>query len=94
MIYSLGGKKATETIFNEFINTYSHSEPANMADLYAYRGNVEKAFEWLNIASQKRAPVLLAALTYPSFQLIHKDPRWTRLIEKLELPDSHGFFVE
>lgn len=89
--FALGREKETDSVFKEYIKKFSESDPANTADLYAYRGDFEASFKWLNKALEIKDPVLLEALTYPSFKQMHKDPRWGELIQKMGLPDDHGY---
>jgi tetratricopeptide (TPR) repeat protein len=90
--YALGKKKQSAEVFEEFIDKFSLTDPANMADLYAFRGDYESSFKWLNKAYEFKDPVLLEALTYPSFKLMHNDPRWNEFINKLGLPKNHGYY--
>jgi adenylate cyclase len=89
--YALGKQKQSDAVFQEFIEKFSLSDPANMADLYAFRGDYESSFKWLNKAYEFKDPVLLEALTYPSFKPMHSDPRWNTFINKLGLPKNHGY---
>ena len=92
--HALGNKKRSDELFEEFKNKYSKSDPANLADLYAFRGNKEESFKWLNRALEINDPVLLEALAYPSFKIMYDDPRWREFINKLNLPDDHGYHLE
>ena len=92
--FALGGEKETDLIFKEFIEKFSQSDPANTADLYAFRGNYDASFLWLNRALEIKDPVLIEALSYPSFKPMHVDPRWNAFINKLGLPKDHGFHMD
>ena len=92
--HALGNTKRSDELFEEFKNKYSESDPANLADLYAFRGNKEASFKWLNRALEIKDPVLLEALAYPSFKIMYDDPRWREFINKLNLPDDHGYHLE
>ena len=89
--HAMGKKEEADALFEEFLNSYSEREPANVADLYAFRGDYDASFEWLEKAYRVKDPVLIEALTYPSFKPMYGDPRWSGLIEKLGLPDDHGY---
>ena len=92
--HALGNTKRSDELFEEFKNKYSESDPANLADLYAFRGNKEASFKWLNRALEIKDPVLLEALAYPSFKIMYDDPRWSNFIDKLNLPEDHGFYLD
>ncbi|NNF75705.1 MAG: hypothetical protein HKN00_11005, partial [Flavobacteriaceae bacterium] len=49
---------------------------------------------WLNKAYDYRDPVLIEALTYPSFKPMRPDSRWAELIERMNFPEDHGFQLE
>ena len=89
--YAAGRKDEADTLLEELRLSYGETDPANMADITAFRGEYDAAFEWLNKAFEIRDPVLLELLHYPSFKEMRSDPRWTQLIERMELPEDHGF---
>jgi TolB-like protein/Tfp pilus assembly protein PilF len=89
--YALGKQDQADALFEEFIEKYSETDPANLADLYAFRGEIDKSFYWLNRAVEIKDPVLLEALMYPSFKSLYKDPRWNTLINNMNLPKDHGY---
>jgi len=91
--YALGNTKKSDALFAEFLDKYSATDPANTADLYAFRGEYDLSFEWLNKAFEVKDPVLVEALTYPAFKPMHKDPRWGEFIKKIGFPKDHGYFL-
>ena len=92
--YALGNTKEADKLFAEFLEKFSETDLANVADLYAFRGDYDKSFEWLNKAFENKDPVLLEALTYPAFKPMYSDARWKSFIEKLGLPEDHGYSVK
>ena len=91
VFYALGKQEQADALFEEFIEKHSKTDPANLADLYAFRGDIDKSFYWLNRAVEIKDPVLLEALAYPSLKILHKDPRWNTLINNMGLPEDHGY---
>ena len=89
--YATGRKEEADILLQELKDTYGNTDPANMADIHAFRGEFDQAFQWLDKALEIRDPVLLEILHYPSFIEMRSDPRWKALIERMELPDDHGF---
>ena len=92
--FAMGNEQKADSLFAEFLKKYDKTDPANVADLYAFRGDYDTSFEWLNKAYEKKDPVLIEALTYPSFKPMHSDVRWKSFIEKLGLPKDHGYSLE
>jgi tetratricopeptide (TPR) repeat protein len=91
ILYAMGRETEADNLFAEFLEKYSATDPANTADLYAFRGNYDQSFKWLNKAFEAKDPVLLEALTYPSFKAMHSDTRWKDFIHKIGLPENHGY---
>lgn len=89
--FAKGDTKRADELLEEFIMKNSDDDPANLADLYAFRGNKEASFKWLNKALEVKDPVLLEVLAYPSFKTMYSDPRWRLFINKLNLPKDHGY---
>ncbi len=73
------------------LEKYGDKEPSNIADLYAFRGDYDQSFKWLNKAFEIKDPVLVEALTYPSFKPMYGDSRWSDFIKKIGLPKDHGY---
>jgi adenylate cyclase len=94
ILYAMRGESNSKVVFNEFLKKFSQTDPANTADLYAFRGDYEKAFEYLNKAFDIKDSVLMEALSYPSFKPMYKDPRWRAFIKKIDLPEDHGYATE
>ncbi len=92
--HAMGKKEETDILFKEYLENYGKTDLANTADLYAYRGDYERSFEYLEKAYENRDPVLIEALTYPSFKPMYSDKRWGEFIGKLGLPDDHGYPLE
>ncbi|MBT8182463.1 MAG: tetratricopeptide repeat protein [Eudoraea sp.] len=91
ILYAMGRKTEADKLFTEFLEKYSATDPANTADLYAFRGNYDQSFKWLNKALEAKDPVLLEALTYPTFKAMYSDTRWKDFIHKIGLPENHGY---
>ena len=90
-IYFAQDNDLADGIFKEYLSKYSEKEPANTADLYAFKGDIDTAFNYLNKALEVKDPVLIEALTYPSFNVMRSDSRWNNLLSKMNLPKNHGF---
>jgi tetratricopeptide (TPR) repeat protein len=89
--FAAGRQKEADALLVEFLEKYGTTDPANVADLYAYRNNFSESFIWLDKAYDQKDPVLMEALTYPSFKPMYSDARWTNFIKKMNLPKNHGF---
>lgn len=65
-------------------------EPGNwsviVAEAYAFRGNADEAFRWLDRAYAERDPLVIQIKGSRYFNGLHDDPRWKALLAKLKLP--------
>ena len=57
--------------------------PYNIAYVYAFRGDADKAFEWLDKAVQYQDPGLSQIVGENLFDNIHSDPRWLPFLRKI-----------
>jgi adenylate cyclase len=58
-------------------NSYQHAE------IYAYAGDADNAFRWLETAYEVHDPGVLWIRGIPLLQWLHGDPRWQALVDKL-----------
>jgi hypothetical protein len=57
-----------------------------VAEIYAYRGDRDKAFEWLDRAYRQRDGGLSGMKGDPLLLNLEHDPRWTAFLNKMKLP--------
>ena len=67
----------------ELIDKYEQGWPYQIAYVLAYRGEVDRAFEWLDKAVQYKDPGLRQIPVQSEFTNIHKDPRWLPFLESI-----------
>jgi len=70
--------------------TAKDSETAayQIAEAYAYRGDKDKAFEWLERARRQRDPGLASVRKDPLLTNLHNDPRWNAFLHTMGLADD------
>src|SRR5881398_695314 len=70
--------------------TANESETAayQIADVYAYRGEKDRAFEWLERARRQRDSGLTGVRNDPLFAHLHEDPRWNAFVYAMGLADD------
>jgi TolB-like protein/Tfp pilus assembly protein PilF len=81
--HALGRKADSDAALAALIAKYEKDEPYHIASVYAYRGEADKAFEWLDKAVAYRNPVIAEAVTENLFDKIHADPRWLMFLRKV-----------
>ena len=57
-----------------------------IAEIYAYRGEADKAFEWLERAYKQRDAGLTLMKGDPLLRNIERDPRYRAFLQKMKLP--------
>src|SRR5207245_7465686 len=72
----------------QLIKDAAETAADQIADVYAYRGDKDKAFEWLERARRQRdagLPGLRADTLLPN---LHGDPRWDAFLRTMGLADD------
>jgi hypothetical protein len=67
------------------VDEYSQTWPAGIAMTYAWHGERDKAFEWLDIAFERRSFYMTNLLVNPWLVPLHDDPRWEQLLDNIGL---------
>ena len=87
MVYhSLGRQHDSETALKELIASHANDGAYQIAEVYAYRGEVDKALDWLDRAYQQHDSGLPGLKTDGLFKGLHQNPRYIRLLQKMRLP--------
>jgi TolB-like protein/DNA-binding winged helix-turn-helix (wHTH) protein len=84
--HALGRKQDSNAALAGLIAKYDTSSAYQIAQVYAYRGESDKSFEWLERAYDQRDTGLPLFNTEPLFKNLHHDPRYADLLKKLRLP--------
>ena len=78
----------SDAALNELIKNESELAAFQIAQAYAYRGDKDKAFEWLERARRQRDPGLGDLLKDPLLENLHGDPRWNTFLRTMSLADD------
>ncbi len=81
--HALGRKAESDAALATLIAKDETWGPYNIAYIYAFRGDADKAFEWLDKADQYQDPGLSHIAVENLFDKIHSDPRWLPFLRKL-----------
>src|SRR5437868_3210035 len=84
--YVRGDGNAADAALNELIQYGRDTLAYQIAEVYAVRGETDKAFEWLQIAYDNHDTGMLAILVDPLLHGLRDDPRYKELAAKLGLP--------
>jgi len=86
--YVRGDRQAADAALADLIATGRDQLAYQIAEVYAVRGETDKAFEWLQIAFDNHDTGTLALLVDPLLRGLRDDPRYKSLLAKLGLPAS------
>jgi TolB-like protein len=86
--FALGRRAEAKQLLEEAVRAHGEDQPSNIAAAYAYMGDADSAFAWLDRAYQARSPFLLYfKASKRDFKSISSDPRYTAFLRKMNLPD-------
>jgi tetratricopeptide (TPR) repeat protein len=83
--YARGDQKAANAALADLI-AHNQGLDYQVAQVYAVRGDKEKAFEWLQIAFDHHDTGMLALLVDPLLNSLRDDPRFKTLVAKMNFP--------
>ena len=84
--YVQGDRKAADAALADLVANGRNGLAYQIAQVYAVRGETDKAFEWLQIAFDNRDGGTLSLLIDPLLRDLRDDPRYKSLLTKLGLP--------
>ena len=81
--HALGQTAASDAALDRLMEENEQVAAYNIAYILAYRGEADRAFEWLDKAVSYGDPGLAEIVTEPLFSNLHDDPRWLPFLESL-----------
>ena len=85
VLHSLGRHEEERQMRQFMIDKKSQPWAFNIAQTYAWHGDSDKAFEWLDIAYAQRS-IFMPQLVFNRWLVnLHGDPRWEKILDKMEL---------
>ena len=87
--HALGRKTDSDSALAALVAKYEKDGSYNIAYVYAFLGDADQAFEWLDKALEYHDPRLTDIVTENLFDKIHSDPRWLPFLRKIgKAPDQ------
>jgi serine/threonine-protein kinase len=78
----------SDAALNELIKNEAETAAFQIAEAYGYRGDKDRAFEWLERARRQRDPGLGNLRRDPLLENLHDDPRWNAFLHTMGLADD------
>jgi len=91
---ALGKANDSDDALAELIDKHERDWSYHIAMLLAYRGETDRAFNWLNKAVQRNATSLTYITVEPFFTNIHGDPRWLPFLESIGMSPAQLAAIE
>jgi tetratricopeptide (TPR) repeat protein len=82
ILHALGRVAESDAALAEAIEKYAGDSAYNIANVLAYRGEIDRAFEWLDKAVE-HDPGIVEILGPPEFSSLHDDPRWLPFLRRI-----------
>jgi TolB-like protein/Tfp pilus assembly protein PilF len=84
--HSLGRPQDSDAALQQLIATSQQDSAFQIAEVYAFRGESDKAFAWLERAYRQRDGGLMFLKIDPLLKGLRQDPRYADLLTKMHLP--------
>lgn len=84
--WALGRNGEANAAFKKMISSQADSNAYGIAWGYAYRGDRDEAFKWLERAYTQKDPCLYAIKGEPMLANLEHDPRYKAFLKKMNLP--------
>lgn len=85
--HALGREKESQAALAELINDYGATAAFQVAEAYAFRGEADETFDWLERARAQRDGALIGIKGNPFLKNIERDPRYGAFLQKMRLPN-------
>jgi len=92
--HALGQLEEADASLAELIEKYSRDAAYNIAYVMAFRGEADKAFEWLDVAIETNDTGLSNIAIQALFSNIHSDPRWLPFLESIDMSPAQLEAIE
>ena len=84
--HALGQKKESDAALAELIEKYQAVGAFQIAEVYGYRGEADRAFQWLERAYAQHDPGCVLVKGDPLLKNLERDPRYVAFLKKMRLP--------
>ena len=84
--HSLGHGAESQRALDELTAKYAHESAYQIAEVYGWRGEKDKAFEWLDRSYEQHDGGLTLIKTDLLIESLRTDPRFAAMVKKLGLP--------
>jgi tetratricopeptide (TPR) repeat protein len=83
--HAQGRRSESDAAQRGLIDQYAGESAYQVAEVYAFRGEPDLAFQWLARAHAQHDPGLIGSKSNALLGSLHGDPRWQAFLEKMRL---------
>jgi adenylate cyclase len=87
-LYAQGRTEEADVRLVDFIEQNQADSAYQIATIYAFRGDIDQVFEWLELAYVQRDGGLPEMLSDPFLNQFSDDPRWVEVLKKVGLYEA------
>jgi len=84
--YAAGRLEESDKALKKLITHHQDDGAFQIAEAYAYRGDIENAFRWMERAFRQRDPGSPEMKSNPLMKSLRQDPRFAEFLKKMRLP--------
>jgi predicted Zn-dependent protease len=85
--HTLGDEKESQQALDELLAKQAQNAAYQIAQVFAWRGEKDRAFEWLERAYTQRDGGLATVKVDPLLDSLHGDPHFKAFLKKMQLPE-------
>ena len=85
--HALGRRSESDEALRQLLDKGAEDSAFQIAQAFAYRGEADSAFAWLERACAQRDPGLSNMKMDPMLRNLHADPRWQSFLDQMGLTD-------
>jgi tetratricopeptide (TPR) repeat protein len=93
-LHSLGRQDDFETVFAKLRERWGKEQPSFVAFVYAWTGDADAAFDWLDKGIEKDTFDVIRGYTSPFLRNLHSDPRWQDVLERIGMSPEQLAAIE
>jgi len=86
--YELGQQDESDKFLAELIEKHAKEASTEVASVFAWRGDNDHAFEWLERSLENNETALANIASHYTFRNLHDDPRWQPFLAKMGQSDA------
>ena len=83
--HSLGHPAESDAALQALIDEFGWTAAYQVAETYAHRGEIDRAYEWLETAYSQRDPGVVYSAVDSFLQPLHSDSRWLPFLKRMNL---------